>query len=171
MGSGISGSYSSGSGSQPYAESYHVVKEMMDGDKQDPYIYDTKTGYFKNPYATTIQDSIVNGQIKMNGNSANGTYTYVLDDNGNIVFARRYNPNNPDSRAPHPTLIGGKDPTVRCAGMIRIESGRICWFDNDSGHFRPNSKSLEQVNSALEALRERYPTIFNKKYSGGQKHA
>lgn len=171
MGSGSKGPYGNNGGSQPYVDSYHVVREMMDRDKQDPYIYDEKKGYFKNPYATTIQDSIVNGQIKMNGKSANGTYTYVLDDDGNIVLARRYNPINSAGRAPHPTLIGGKDPTVRCAGMIRIERGRICWFDTDSGHFRPNSKSLEHVNSALETLRERYPTIFNKKYSGGQKHA
>jgi len=169
MGSGSSSSYSGG-GSQPYAPTYHVATDMLKKDKQDPNIYDPNKGYFKNPLATTIKDAIVNDKVIMNGKSAHGTYTYVVDTNGNIVFAKRYNPNNSASRAPHPTLIGGKDPTVQCAGMIHFEKGRICWFNNDSGHFRPNSKSLDVVNSAINNLRKKHPNIFDKNYSGGKKH-
>jgi hypothetical protein len=90
------------------------------------------------------------------------TYTYVLNGNGDIVFAKRFNPNSSKSRAPHPTLIGGKDPQVQCAGMIRIEKGRIVWYNNDSGHFRPNAKSLEKVDNAMEELKRIHPEIFAK---------
>jgi len=169
MGSGANGSYGSGgSGSQPYAPSYHVVEQELLNDKKDPNIYNKQTGYFKNPLAASIQDSIVNGQVQMNGRSAHGTYTYVMDSSGNIIFGKRYNPNNSNSRAPHPTLIGGKDPTVQCAGMIHFDKGRITWFNNDSGHFRPNSKSLEKVETAMNKLQNTNPNIFSKNYTGGR---
>lgn len=170
MGSGSGGNYSGGGGgSQPYAPTYHVTKDMMDRDKQDVNIYNPKIGYYKNPLASSIQDAIVGDQVYMNGRSADGKFTYVLNNNGNVVFAKRYNPNNSNSRAPHPTLIGGKNPSVQCAGMIELRKGRIVSFNNDSGHFRPNSKSLEKVSTAMEKLRKEHPYIFSKKYSGGKK--
>jgi hypothetical protein len=171
MGSGSHGPYGgdgNAGGSQPYAPTYHVVPQMMEQDKKDTNIYNEISGYFRNPYATSIQDAIVNDQIKMNGHSAHGTYTYILDENNNIIFAKRYNPNNSQSRAPHPTLVGGKDPVVQCAGMIRFEKGRIAWYNNDNGHFRPNGKSLDKVDAALEKLRHKHPNIFSKNYSGGK---
>ena len=85
----------------------------------------------------------------------------------NLYFTDSGNPNNSHSRAPHPTLIGGKDPLVQCAGMIRIEKGRIVWYNNDSGHFRPNAKSLATVDAAMEKLRKTHPEIFSKNYRGG----
>ena len=168
MGSGGYGSSygGSGGGSQPYAPAYHVVPSMMERDKKNHNIYDPKRGYFTNPLAVSIQSTIKNGQIQMNGHSAHGTYTYVVDEKGSIVFAKRYNPNDSQSRAPHPTLIGGKDPVVQCAGMIHFNKGRIEWYNNDSGHFRPNSKSLEAVEKALETLRKTNPEIFSKNYKG-----
>lgn len=168
MGSGSSGLYSGGS-AQPFAPEYHVVSKMKEQDKQDSNIYNSTKGYFKNPLASTIQDSIEDGRVRMNGHLANGTYTYVLDTNGNIIFGKRYNPNNSHSRAPHPTLIGGKDPVVQCAGMISLKKGRITWYNNDSGHFRPNEKSLTYVETAMKKIQAQYPTAFDKKYSGGKK--
>ena len=169
MGSGSSSSYSGG-GSQPYAPTYHVASDMFKKDKQDPNIYNPSKGYFKNPLATTIQNAIVNDKVVMNGVSANGQYTYVMDTKGNIIFAKRFNPNNSHSRAPHPTLIGGKEPVVQCAGMICFKNGRISWYDNDSGHFRPNAKSLDKVDNALNTLRKQHPKIFDKNYSAGKKY-
>jgi hypothetical protein len=157
----------SGMGSQLYAPTYHVIAEMMDRDKQDNNIYNPKTGYFINPFSISIPDAIKNGQIQMDGHSVHGTYTYVLNENGDVVFAKRFNPNSSKSRAPHPNLIGGKDPQVQCAGMIRIEKGRIVWYNNNSGHFRPNAKSLEKVNNAMEKLKRIHPEIFAKNYKGG----
>ncbi|MBR0225952.1 MAG: hypothetical protein IJL92_07845 [Thermoguttaceae bacterium] len=170
MGSGSNGPYgysSSGGGSQPYAPTYHVVKEMLDKDKQDHNIYDPQKGFFTNPYATLIQEAIENGQIQIDGHTAHGTYTYVVNINGDVIFGKRFNPNDSSGRAPHPTLIGGKDPQVQCAGMIRIEKGRIVWYNNDSGHFRPNARSLEVMDNAMRELREKHPNVFAKNYKGG----
>ncbi len=171
MGSGSKGPYgsSSGGGSQPYAPTYHVVKDMMEADKKDPNIYNPTKGYFKNPLAATVQDDVNNGQIQMNGHSAHGTFPYVLTESGDIVFAKRFNPNNSHSRSPHPTLVGGKDPQVVCAGMIHMEKGRIVWYNNDSGHFKPNAKSLDAVDKAMTALKKSHPEIFAKNYEGGRK--
>ena len=49
MGSGSGSNHSgTGGGSQPYAESYHVVSKEMNKDKKDPDIYSKESGYFKN---------------------------------------------------------------------------------------------------------------------------
>ena len=47
MGSGSGGPYgssSSGSGSQPFAPTYHVVDTALENDKADPDIYDPQKG-------------------------------------------------------------------------------------------------------------------------------
>lgn len=168
MGSGKSDFYSGidNSGSQPYAPTYNVLPQMMELDKTNPNIYDPQKGYFLNPLAVKIQDAIEHDQIQMNGRSAMGEFTYVLDLEGNIVFAKRFNPNKIEERSPHPTLIGGKNPEVQCAGMIHLYKGRIVWYNNKSGHFKPNYKSLDKVDVAIQKLREQNPKIFAKTYTG-----
>lgn len=158
----------SGDGSQPFAPVYHVVPDMMERDKKDPNIYDAQKGYFINPLAASIHSTIKNGQIQMNGHAAHGLYTYVVDINGDLIFAKRFNPINSKSRAPHPTLLGGTDPVVICAGMIRFEKGRIVWYNNDSGHFRPNIKSLASVDSIMRRLKSTAPEVFSRNYEGGK---
>lgn len=162
MGSGASGSYSSGSGSQPYAPSYHVVLKMLTKDKADKDIYNPNTGYFKNPTATSLEKTIDGDRVIFQGGRAEGTMTYVMDKDGNIIFGKRCNPNDPGKRSPHPTLIGGKDPQVQCAGMITFHKGRIKSVDDQSGHFRPNAKSLEKVDHALQQLCNKHPDLFDK---------
>ena len=169
MGSGSGGGYSSSS-SQPYAPSYHVVQSEFDKDKQDADIYHPTKGYFKNPLTTTITGAISNDKVYMNGKPAHGVMTYVMDKDGNVVFAKRFNPNDSSKRSPHPTLIGGKDPLVQCAGMIEFSKGKIVSFDNGSGHFRPNEKSLDKVTKYFNDLREKNPKVFSSKYKGGKKH-
>ena len=167
MGSGSNGPYggsSSGSGSQPYAPTYHVVAEMMDRDKADPEIYNPSTGYPKNPTARNIADSIVHEHIEIGDKTPNGPVTYVLDESGNIIIGKRNNPVNPDKRSPHPMLIGGKNPQVQCAGMIHFSKGKILSIDNQSGHFRPNSKSMDAVYKALKKLYETNPKVFAKDF-------
>lgn len=165
MGSGSKGVYSSGSsgsGSQPYAPSYHVINDMLENDKADTDIYNPTRGYFSNPTATVLSDAIEGDRIMFNGNRAENSLTYVMDMDGNIIFGKRCNPNDPSKRAPHPTLIGGKDPQVQCAGIIKFYKGRIVSVDDRSGHFRPNNKSLEKVNAALQALYDTNPSVFDK---------
>lgn len=163
MGSGSSGPYgssSSGGGSQPYAPTYHVVGEMMYRDKSDPEIYNHDNGYPKNPTAKEISKSVVYEHIEIDGKTPNGPITYVMDENGRIIIGKRSNPVNPDKRSPHPMLIGGKDPQVKCAGMIVFRKGKIASIDNQSGHFRPNSKSMDEVYRALKSLYDTNPKVF-----------
>ncbi len=163
MGSGYSSIYAgTGGGSQPYAESYHVYGSMLSVDKKDPDIYDSNTGYFKNPTATNLEESIDGSRVTFNNKIASGTMTYVLDQDGNIIFGKRCNPNDGRKRAPHPTLIGGKDPEVQCAGMITFKGGKIDSIDNQSGHFRPNIQSMDKVNAALQKLCDKNPSLFTK---------
>lgn len=164
MGSSISGNYTNTLGkSQPYANSYLVASDMFEMDKKDSDIYDSKTGYFKNPSATNLNEAIRGDNIYLDGNRANGTVTYVMDMDGNIIFGKRVNPVNPSKRAPHPTLIGGKNPKVQCAGMITFSKGKIVSIDNRSGHFKPNIQSMAKVEKAMDELYKKNPNVFSRK--------
>lgn len=57
------------------------------------------------------------------------------------------------------TLIGGKDPQVQMAGIVHIHSGKIASYDNQSGHFKPNAKSMQVADEAFGKL----PSILFKK--------
>lgn len=163
MGSGISGNYNGTlEKSQPYASTYGVTKDLLELDKKNPDIYDLISGYFKNPTAINLRDAIVNNHIFIDNKLANGTMTYVMDKDGNIIFGIRRNPNNPHSRTPHPTLIGGISPRVKCAGMITFSKGRIVSIDNSSGHFKPNIRSMKEVNEYMDKLYKENPEVFNR---------
>ena len=86
MGSGSGGSYTGAGGSQPYADTYHVIPKELTADKKDSDIYSSSSGYFKNPTAVTL-DNAVNGNSVYLGNSkVNGRLTYVMDKNCEIFF-------------------------------------------------------------------------------------
>lgn len=51
---------------------------------------------------------------------------------------------------------------MQCAGMISFHKGKIFSVNNDSGHFRPNQKSMEKVYNALRKLYENNPKVFDK---------
>lgn len=159
MGSGSSSSYNC---SQPYAELYSVISKMLKKDKENTSIYNNEKGYFKNPTATDLMQSIEGNYIYLNKQKANGTFTYVLDKNGKIIFGKRSNPNGSNLRSPHPTLIGGKNPKVQCAGIITFKNGKIDSIDNRSGHYRPNIKSLDKVDNILNELYKSNPNLFWK---------
>ena len=165
MGSGSRYSYSgTSSGSQPYAETYNVVPEVLNKDKKDPDIYDKNEGYFSNPTAVSLESAIYGNRVIFNSYNAHGKYTYVMDKNGNIIFGKRYNPNDINKRSPHPTLIGGKNPQVQCAGIIEMSKGKIMNIDNMSGHFKPHHKSLNKVYDVLHKLHESNPSIFSTRF-------
>ena len=164
MGAGRNGAYSgTRGGSQHYAETYHVVDEMLREDKKDPDIYDPKTGYFKNPSAISLREAIKGNSIfQKNGKKAVNKFMYVMDKDGNIIFGKRENPNDPAKNSPHPTLIGGKDPQVQCAGIITFYNGKIFSIDNQSGQYRPNINSMAKVEAFLQKLYEENPLLFYK---------
>ena len=161
MGSGISGNYiGTLEKSQQYTALYHVDKTMLDLDKKDKDIYNPTNGYFHNPTSTKLENAIENNEIRVNGEVLDGIMTYVINKNGDFIFAKRYNPNNPNKRSPHPTLIGGIDPVVKCAGMVEFIDGKIISINNRSGHFKPNIKSLKEAYKALQKIKEKYPSVF-----------
>jgi hypothetical protein len=116
----------------------------------------------KNPSRTNIADSNNGKSILIEGHKANGTYMYVVDFQGNLIIGRRENPFDPTDRAPHPTLIGGFDPVVQCAGLIQIRNGKIFSVDNRSGHYKPNPKSIRKVIVLLDDLYKKDPWLFSK---------
>lgn len=164
MGTGTSGNYhGTHGGSQEYSETYHVVATEMTKDKKDPDIYNPASGYFKNPTATAIEDAVNNNRIFIDDKRQDGMLTYVMDANGKIIIGKRFNPNDISKRSPHPTLIGGKDPVVQCAGMITFNKGRISSVNTNSGHYRPNEKSLPAVKDALQKICDKNPDLFDPK--------
>ncbi len=134
---------------------YSVVPEMEADDKTrqwwDPKektrkpVWTAEGGYAKNPSAMPLNDALgTNGRIGKGFD--NGTFTYVVDGKGDVIIAKRMGePGGVPGRAtglPHPTLIGGKNPTVLAAGEVEIRGGKIYRVDNQSGHFQPARKAM-----------------------------
>ena len=116
--------------------------------------------YDKNPTAQNINDMISGNYI---GNkNTNIDMPYVIDLNGNIILGRRNGNGRNGTPTPHPTLIGGKDPQVQMAGIVHIHGGKIASYDNQSGHFKPNAKSMQVADEAFGKL----PSILFKKKKG-----
>ena len=150
MGSGVSGLYSGTHGSsQNYASKYSVVPSMKKRDEKQG-IYSDEMGYKKNPTAINIQDAIVNKSVHIDGKRMDGKITYVIDKQGNMIIGLR--DKSSIQRSPHPRLIGGRNPEVKCAGMITFRKGRIVSVDNDSGHYRPPKESMKWTYAALDKL-------------------
>ncbi len=151
-------------GSQPYAETYHVEPKMLEKDKANPDIYNETKGYFKNPTSNLLESAIDGNRFVYNKGRVENKRMYILDKDGNIFFGKRCNPNNSKGRSPHPTLIGGKDPIVQCAGIIDFYKGRIKSIDNNSGHYKPNIKFMEKVYAILKELYKKNPNLFDKNF-------
>lgn len=163
MGSGSSGLYSGTKGaSQPYALSYHVTSDMLQYDKDRGVFHGGH--YDKNPTAKNINSVFQDGKIDRSYD--NQKLTYAVDLNGNIIIGKRNGNGKNGLATPHPTLIGGKDPQVQVAGIIEIRKGKIYSFDLNSGHYKPNSKSIKAAHEAFNKLPKSY---FSKKKKGGKR--
>ncbi|MGB4774702.1 MAG: hypothetical protein WBP45_06005 [Daejeonella sp.] len=118
--------------------------------------------YKLNPTATNVNSLIKNpsGTMKLDqsaGSVLNGQYMYVVDEADNIIIGTRakgFDFSVPDGKAPHPTLIGGVDPSVKTAGIIEFRAGKIYKVDNISGHFKPSAQSLQNAQP-----------LFNQKFT------
>jgi hypothetical protein len=165
MGSSTSGLYhGTGEKSQPYSpKGYHVDTPMLEHDKIKG-TYSNKDGYQKNPTSVKAADAIKNNKVYIEGKVANGQYTYVVDKDGDLVFGKR----NGSKRfqTPHPSLIGGKDPVVKMAGMVDIRNGKIFSWDDRSGHYKPNSESKKFADKAFGKLPK---SVFVKRKKKGNK--
>ncbi len=147
--------------SQPYRKKYSVYGKMMKKDIKNG-VYDVKTGYKKNPTAQNL-GKMINGNYIVNKHF-NKKVPYVITTNGEVIIGSRNGNGKTLSRlpTPHPTLIGGKDPKVRMAGMLDIRGGKIYSYDNQSGHYRPNIKSMKWADKAFK----NFPK--HKKFNGGK---
>ncbi len=102
--------------------------------------------YIKNPSAQNLGD-MVTATGKIGSSKKSGQFMYVVDDAGNIIIGTRAG-----QRMPHPTLVGGPNPTVQAAGIVDIRGGRIFSVNNSSGHFKPGPGSLEAAERAFGNL-------------------
>ena len=75
---------------------------------------------------------------------------YVIDLKGNVIVGKRNGNGRFGLQTPHPTLIGGLNPKVKMAGILHIENGKISYYDNRSGHYRPNNKSMKYADEAFK---------------------
>jgi hypothetical protein len=76
-----------------------------------------------------------------------GQFMYVVDDGGNVIIGTRGG-----QRMPHPTLVGGPNPSAQATGIVDIRGGRIYSINNASGHFKPGAGSLEAAERAFSNL-------------------
>lgn len=149
MGSGL-GSYSgTGGASQPFAPLYHVEKQMHQYDIDNGTFRNGQ--YYKNPTAKTL-DSMINGNYVGNKSTNEENLPYVIDTTGNIIVGKRNGNGRGGAPTPHPTLIGGADPVVQIAGILKIRGGKIYSYDDRSGHFKPNAKSMSVADEIFGKL-------------------
>ena len=78
--------------------------------------------------------------------------TYVIDMDDNIIVAERNGNSFGGKATPHPTLIGGKNPRVKFAGILHLNGGKIISYDHMSSHYKPNIKSMNVAKKAFRKL-------------------
>jgi len=134
--------------SQPFKEEYLVYSKMKKKDIKNG-VYDvSRGGYSINPTAKTL-DSAINGDYIF-GRGVTAAMPYVVDINGNIIIGKRNGNGRFQIQTPHPTLIGGLNPKVKMAGILHIKNGKIAYYDDRSGHYRPNIKSMKYAHEAFK---------------------
>lgn len=133
-----------------------MLKKVCERDVKNGIYHNGR--YDKNPTAKNIND-MINGNY-IGSKTTNIDMPYVIDLKGNIILGKRNGNGREGAPTPHPTLIGGKDPQVQMAGIVHIQGGKIASYDNQSGHYKPNSKSM---NVADEAFGKLPTTLFKKK--------
>ena len=72
---------------------------------------------------------------------------YVMNEDG-LIYIKNETVRG-DGSFNHSSFLAGGLPV--CSGLIRIKDGRIIWFSNDSGHYKPSCENL--INMAVR-LRE-----------------
>jgi hypothetical protein len=115
-------------------------------------------GYKLNPKLINLE-SLLTPTGKIGGKNFGGVYMFVVDEEGTIRIGTRVG----RQHMPHPTLIGGSEPTVMAAGEVDIRAGQIYSVNNLSGHFRPSPGSLGAMYSAFSGLPN---TAFKSNFIG-----
>jgi hypothetical protein len=142
---------------------FTVDPSLIDTDIAKGVLVDGK--YVNNPTAQNLS-SLVTDSGKIGGKNTNGQFMYVIDERGQIIIGTRGKDalTGQTLHMPHPTLIGGENPSVLAAGMIDIRGGKIYSVDNVSGHFKPSASSLQ---TAQEVFQDLLPSnVFHKNFQG-----
>lgn len=161
-----------GGGSSPFfpdippkgsGKTYTVDSSMQVKDIELKVLKDGR--YVNNPTSTNINDLIKPGSNYVGNSQKNGQFMYVVDKEGNIIIGTRGKDlvTGETLHMPHPTLIGGENPTVQGAGMVEIRGGKIYIIDNSSGHFKPDATSLDAVKNSFDNLPN---NVFHKNFQG-----
>ena len=133
--------------SQPFQEQYSVYSKMKKKDIKHG-IYDIKNGgYNLNPTSMLLERAVKGDYIFRKDLTTR--MPYVINSNGDVIIGKRNGYGKSGPQTPHPTLIGGYDPKVKMAGMLYIRNGKIVRFDDRSGHYRPNIKSMKYAEEAF----------------------
>lgn len=81
-----------------------------------------------------------------------GMAVFVVDLGGNMYVSRRFNESDETTmtslRFQHSSFLSGQP--VACAGKVKFENGRLVFINNDSGHYEPQKKHLDQVVRMLQ---------------------
>ena len=137
-------------------KTYTVDPSMQAKDIAEKVLVD---GVYKiNPTTQNISELIKPGSNYVGNSRMNGQFMYVVDTDGNIIIGSRAG-----QHMPHPTLIGGPNPTVQGAGIVEIRGGKIYSIDNASGHFKPDSSCMINVQNAFEQLPS---NVFHRNFQG-----
>lgn len=137
-----------------------LIPSMKPLDMEEKVLINGK--YIENPTAKNINEYIKTNSNYLGNKNMNGQYMYAINKEGQIIIGTRAK-QLIGNHVPHPTLIGGENPVVKGAGIIEIRGGKIYKIDNASGHFKPDTNSLKNVEKAFENVPSR---LFHKNFNG-----
>jgi len=138
--------------SQPFQEEYSVYSKMLEKDIRHGVYQLDKGGYSVNPTSKSLDEMIKDNYII--GKGVTTALPYVIDTNENVIVGKRNGNGRYGLQTPHPTLIVGLDPKVKMAGMLYIKNGKIAYYDDRSGHYRPNKESMKYADKAFKKYKK-----------------
>ncbi|MGF6907847.1 hypothetical protein [Fusobacterium sp. PH5-44] len=146
-------------------QTHHSVDPSMQlKDIEEKVLVNGK--YIENPTAKNINEYIKTNSNYLGSKNMNGQYMYAINKEGQIIIGTRAK-QLIGTHVPHPTLIGGKNPVVKGAGIIEIRGGKIYKIDNASGHFKPDNNSLINIEKAFKNIPSK---LFHKDFKGVEKY-
>lgn len=83
--------------------------------------------------------------MRLNGKPGVGegqTAAYVWTRCGSLLAG-----DHQENKLHHSSFVSGD--SVRCAGMIKVEQGKVSYVSNNSGHYKPSNENLRQFCSWL----------------------
>lgn len=136
--------------SQAYKEydNVHEIKMLSPLERQRFRIYQHEGRFYDSQ-----------GKLLCRGAECEGIF--VMDEAGRIYYSPRA---IQDETIHHSSLVGGKDKTVRAAGVMQFQDGKLISFSNASGHYQPdpatNLQLLDDLVQRGSALPERLEFVL-----------